>query len=89
MLPVGFRKQIANDRGLGPVNLVAWVAGQVGTVTAVTGFDKANVGIAADFGSSLWLQADKGVILSMENQGGNRYAVDDAGAGGAIVVVVG
>ena len=83
------RLKVADKGGLGPVDLVAVVAGEEGAVAAVAGLDKMDVGVGQQAGAGLGQDADEGVVLGVEDEGGDGDAVNDTGAGDAIVVVVG
>ena len=50
---------------------------------------KAMWGLARDARAGFRKEADEGIVLGAEDERGNGDAVDDAGAGGAVVVVVG
>ena len=58
-------------------------------VAAVARLDKGDVGIQEDARAGFRGEADEGIVLGAEDERGNGDAVDDAGAGGAVVVVVG
>ena len=76
---------------LGPVAVVAVggdCGGEEGTVAAVRGFDEGDVGIGEDGSAGLGDEADEGVVEGVEDQGGDVDTAEDAGGGGAVVVVV-
>ena len=58
-------------------------------MSAVAGLDKLNVRVGEDEGAGLGREADEGIVCGREDERGHRDLVDDAGAGGAVVIVVG
>src|ERR1035438_9737907 len=77
----GRRHQEPHYHRLRPVNLVAGVAGKIAAVAAVTGLDKGHARVGEQLRASLRQQADEGIVLSAQNQCGNRDLVHHAGAG--------
>lgn len=71
------------------MDFVAAIAGEISAVAAVAGFNKGDARIGEETGAGLGQNANKGVVLGMEDEGGNGNAVDDTGRGGAVIVVVG
>ena len=80
--------KVTNHGGFGPMD-AGRPARQKSAVAAVTALDKVNVGIGEDARAGLRQETDEGIVFGAEDERGNGDAVDDAGAGGAIVVVVG
>lgn len=64
-------------------------AGQKRTVAAMAALDKTDVGIGKDARAGIRIEADEGIVCGAKDERGNRDAVNDAGAGGAVVIVVG
>ena len=81
--------KVTDDGGLGPVNAVAGRRAEEGAVASVAGLDKGDVGIGEEARAGFRKEADERIVLRAEDERGNGDAVDDAGAGGAVVVVVG
>ena len=81
--------KVTDDRGLGPVGTVSGTAAEEGAVASVARLDEVDVGIGNDPLAGFSKETDERIVLGAENERGNDNAVDDAGAGGAVVVVVG
>ena len=58
-------------------------------MAAMAALDKADVGVAEDARTGFRQEADEGIVFGAEDERRNDDAVDDAGAGGAVVIVVG
>ena len=58
-------------------------------VASVAALDEADVGIGEDARAGFRRETDEGIVFGAEDERRNGDAVDDAGAGGAIVVVIG
>ena len=58
-------------------------------MAAMERFNEGNAGIGQDLGSRFRKKADKRIVLRAENERGNGDAIDHAGAGGAVVVIIG
>jgi len=71
------------------VNLIAAVPGQVGAVASVSRLHKGDMRIGEELGAGLGGEANEGIVLGAEDQRGHGDPVHHAGAGGAVVVVVG
>lgn len=71
------------------MNLFTAVAAEIGAVAPVAGFDKMDIRIGENANVRFRQEADEGIVLSTKNERGNGDAVDDTGAGGAVIVVVG
>src|SRR6266851_8042260 len=76
---------------LRPVTVVAaggigW--GEEGAVPAVEGFDVGDVGVREDGGAALGEEAQEGVVRRVEDERGDSDAIENAGSGGVVVVVV-
>src|ERR1700735_3392781 len=76
---------------LGPITVVS--CGRIswrekGAVAAMLGGEKGNVRVGGDRASRLGSDSDEGVILRVQNQRGNRDAVQHAGSAGTRVIVI-
>src|SRR5665213_520433 len=85
----GELKQVANDGGFSPVNVVAGIAGKKGAMASVGRFNKRNVRIGRDLGAGFGSEANEGIVECVQDERGQRDAIDNAGSSGAVVVVVG
>ena len=64
-------------------------ARQKSAVAAVAALDEMNVGVGEDARAGFRQETDEGIVFGAKDERGNGDAVDDAGAGGTVVVVVG
>ena len=56
-------------------------------MAAVRGFDKVDVRVGVDAGAGFGKDANEGIVLGMEDERGDSDTVEDAGGGGAVVVI--
>ena len=81
--------KIADNRGLGPMHVVGRTADRKAQWPPWRDSTKAMWGLEWMRARVSGVRRMKGSSCSAEDERGNRDAVDDAGAGGAVVVVVG
>ena len=82
-------QDIADDGGFSPVDVVAGILSEIGAVAAVRGFNEGDVRVGDDLGAGFHGKPDEGIVEGKEDERGHGDAVNDAGTGGAVVVVGG
>ena len=86
------REDEAQGGVFGPVAVVAGGAigwRKEGAVATMFGLEQRDLRIGGDLFPRLCGEPDEGIVVGVEDQCGNRDAVEDAGGAGAGVVVVG
>src|SRR6266567_2042476 len=82
-------EQVTDNRGFGPVDVIAGLRPEIGAVSSMGGFDEMDVGIGKDFCAGLGGQSDERVIDREQDQRWHGDAIDHSRGGGSVVVIVG
>ena len=70
------------------MNIVAQSATKKRTVAAMSGLDELDVGISQNASTRFRKEPDERIVLCAKNERGNGDAIDNAGAGCVVIVVV-
>src|SRR5258708_28700554 len=88
---LGARQKKAQQRMFGPVAVVAGSPVRLskkGAVASVLAFHQGNVGIRVDLVAALVRETDERVVQRMQNQARHGNAIEHAGSGSTIVVII-